>query len=117
MTPGQTRVLGLLAALFALHLLINPTFRGNVLDSVTFKGTSHPVLLGYAGWGGAAVALVALAEPAPNAATWIVIAFILMALIQHPQAWTSALGSVTQGLGALTGQTGTTDTINRNQGH
>lgn len=106
MTPGQTRVLALLAALLGLQIVLNPTFRANTSSWLHGQLPSGTATAGYLGWGAAAVALVALAAPAPNLATWITVIFILMNLIEHPQGWSSALGAASSGLASITGGQG-----------
>lgn len=110
MTPGQTRVLVLLGVLLALQALINPSVRSVLTGHLTSQqqsggavGIPGIYIAGFIGVGASAIALVALASPAPKLATWIVVIFIGLALIEHPQQWTAALSSATQGIVALTG--------------
>lgn len=102
MTPGQTRVLVLLGVLLGIQTLFNPTFRGNLAAGAEGKLPPQTMLAGYLGWGVGAVALVALAAPAPRAATYIVLAFILLALLTHPQGYAAALGKATAAMQQLT---------------
>ena len=103
MTSGQTRVLVLLACLFGLQALINPTFRGNLVKGASGNLPPQTLAAGFVGSGAAAVALVALAAPAPKLATWIVVLFIGMALLTHASSWTGALDTVTRNMNTLFG--------------
>lgn len=98
MTDGQTRVLVLLLVLFGLDISFNPTLKNNILH-----GNLSGFTPAYIGLGVGGVALVALAAPAPKAATYIVLAFIVLALIEHSGAWASMLGNATASLQQLTG--------------
>ena len=102
MSDGQTRVLVLLLVLFGLETLFNPTFRGNLAAGATGNLPPQTMLAGFLGWSVGGIALVALAAPAPRAATYITLAFILMALLTHPQAYSAALGNLTAGMKTLT---------------
>lgn len=102
MSDGQTRVLVLLLALFGIEALFNPTFRSNLVAGATGKLPPHTMLAGYLGWTIGGVALVALAAPAPRVATYIVLAFILMALLTHPDTYAAALGKATAAMQQLT---------------
>ncbi|HEY7975735.1 MAG TPA: hypothetical protein VID72_10355 [Ktedonobacterales bacterium] len=102
MSDGQTRVLVLLLTLFGIETLFNPTFRGNLIAGASGKLPSQTMLAGFLGWSVGGVALVALAAPAPKAATWIVVIFIALALLTHPQLYASALGKATAAMQQLT---------------
>lgn len=102
MSDGQTRVLVLLLALFGLEAWLNPTFRHNLVAGASGNLPPQTMLAGYLGWSVGGIALVALAGPAPRAATYIVLAFILMALLMHPDAYAAALGQVTAAAQQLT---------------
>lgn len=102
MSDGQTRVLVLLLALLGIQIVFNPTFRGNLVAGAEGKLAPQTMLAGYLGWAVGGIALVALAAPAPKAATYIVVAFIVMALLLHPQAYASALGKTTAAIQQLT---------------
>ena len=110
MTTGQTRVLVLLGVLLGVQALFNPNIARILTGHLNptqqqggALGLPGVVIAGYVGTGAAAVALVALAAPAPNLATWIVVLFIVMALLEHPQGWSAALGAATAGVSQLTG--------------
>lgn len=98
MTAGQTRVLVLLMVLFGLDVTFNPTLKNNILH-----GNLSGFAPAYIGLGVGGVALVALAAPAPKVATYIVLAFILMVLIEHSAAWAGLLGQASASLQSLTG--------------
>lgn len=111
MTTGQIRVLTLLLVLLGVQAIINPNVRSVLSGHLTKEqsqsgalGIPSVYLAGYIGVGAAAVALVALAAPAPRLATYIVLAFIALALIEHPDAWRQALSQATAGIGAITGR-------------
>lgn len=102
MSDGQTRVLVLLLVLFGIEVTFNPTFRGNLAAGASGNLPPQTMLAGFLGWSVGGIALVALAAPAPKAATYIVLAFILMALLTHPQAYSAALGKATAAAQTLT---------------
>ena len=102
MSDGQTRVLVLLLTLFGIEALFNPTFRSNLVAGASGKLPPQTMLAGYLGWTIGGVALVALAAPAPRVATYIVLAFILMALLTHPDTYAAALGKATAAMQQLT---------------
>lgn len=109
MSSGQARVLGLLMALLGLQVLLNPTFRANLVGEL--QGKSPASIAGYLGWGAGALVLVGLADPAPMAATWIVTIFIVITLLTHAQGWAGALTSATAAMQSLTGS-GTSEPAN-----
>lgn len=102
MSDGQTRVLVLLLTLFGLQTALNPTFRANLLKGATGNLPPQTMLAGYLGWTVGAIALVALAAPAPKLATYITLAFILLVLLEHPQGYASALGKLSSTMAQLT---------------
>ena len=102
MSDGQTRVLVLLLTLFGIEAAFNPTFRGNLVAGASGKLPPQTMLAGYLGWSVGGVALVALAAPAPKAATWIVLIFIALALLTHPDTYSAALGKATAAMQQLT---------------
>lgn len=113
MTDGQTRVLALLGVLLGLQALINPNVRrilSGHLSPTEQKGGALGLpgvyVAGYIGVGAAALALVALAGPAPKLATWIVVIFLALALLEHSDAWSAALSASLAGIQQLTGQPG-----------
>ena len=113
MSDGQTRVLVLLLALFGIEALFNPTFRSNLVAGASGKLPPQTMLAGYLGWTIGGVALVALAAPAPRVATYIVLAFILMALLTHPDTYAAALGKATAAMQQLTSApTGASEPVN-----
>lgn len=102
MSDGQTRVLVLLLVLFGIETAFNPTFRGNLVAGASGKLPPQTMLAGYLGWSVGGVALVALAAPAPKAATWIVMIFIALALLTHPDGYAALLGRATAAMTQLT---------------
>lgn len=102
MSDGQTRVLVLLLVLFGIETAFNPTFRGNLAAGAKGDLPPQTMLAGFLGWSVGGVALVALAAPAPKAATWIVVIFIALALLTHPQGYSAALGKATAAMQQLT---------------
>ena len=102
MTSGQTRVLVLLIVLLGLDVTFNPTLRANLIKGASTQDV-HTFASAYLGLGLGGVALVALAAPAPKVATYIAIAFILIVLLKHSDAWAGMLGKASANLQALTG--------------
>lgn len=102
MSGGQARVLTLLLVLLGLQLLLNPTFRSNLQGELLGKVPAQTTLAGFLGWGVGGLALVALADPAPMASTWIVVLFIITTLLTRSQNWAGALDQATKAMQTLT---------------
>lgn len=95
MTPGQNRVIGLLAFLLALEAIKQPaikaqllaiknTISGNVSAAANpGQGTQYtlPNAKQMLYWGFGAAALVLLAAPAPDAATWLAVILLVLVLL------------------------------------
>lgn len=103
MTPGQNRVLGLLALLLALEAIKQPavkaqltavwgTITGNVAAAQQSSSAAQftlPDLKLMLYWGAGATALVLLAAPAPDAATWLVVILLALVVLSDVGAYTA----------------------------
>ncbi len=96
MTPGQNRVIGLLAVLLVLEAIKQPavkqqwdnvkaTITGNISSASNTSANAPqwtlPNVKIMLYWGFGAAALVLLAGPAPDAATWLAVILLVLILL------------------------------------
>ncbi len=102
MTPGQNRVIGLLAVLLVLEAIKQPavkqqwdnvkaTITGNISAASNTSANAPqwtiPNVKQMLYWGFGATALVLLAAPAPDAATWLAVILLVLILLSDVQLY------------------------------
>lgn len=105
MNSGQTRVLVLLGALLALEVAFSPKVKAIVKDPKQALSTPQdiPALVAY---GVGVLLLVALAGYAPNLATMIVVAMLVLVLLAHAGEFNGLVNGATNAVKALSSTKG-----------
>ena len=104
MTPGQTRLTLLLLVLLAFEAYKQPPVKAAIanlingasgnLNAKASGQTAQPLNVDFkqmAYWGVGALALIALAGPAPDVATWLVIILLMLVVLSDVNLFTGLL--------------------------
>lgn len=115
MNSDQWRVLGILGAVLGVEVLFSPDAKAAVVGlgkgqykptsgSSTGAGALPGPLAGLFGYAVAGLALVALADVAPNLATWLAALALVYALLSHGDSVTGFITTVRGGVQTLAGR-------------
>lgn len=104
MNPGQSRVTILLLILLAFEAVKQPPIKAAIanlvngvsgnLNAKASGGATQPLQVNFkqmAYWGVGALALIALAGPAPDVATWLVIILLMLVVLSDVNLFTGLL--------------------------